>query len=57
MAKINEIKKIFLAFKTKKIQLCLLHCISSYPNNDEGSYLSNIQFLKNKFCKEREFMF
>ncbi len=49
MAKIDEIKKIFLAFKNKKIQLCLLHCVSSYPNNDEGSYLSNIQFLKNKF--------
>ncbi len=49
MAKLNEIEKTYNLFKRKKINLALLHCISSYPNKDETSYLSNIEFLKKNF--------
>ena len=49
MATLGEIKKVYKIFKKKKIDLALLHCISSYPNKDSGSYLSNIKFLKEKF--------
>ena len=49
MASLKEIDKIFSKFKKKKIDLALLHCISSYPNKDDSSYLSNINFLKNRF--------
>ena len=49
MANFFEIKKIYNFFKKKKIELALLHCISSYPNKEENSYLSNINFLKDKF--------
>ena len=30
----------------------MLHCISSYPNKEENSYLSNINYLKKKFSCE-----
>ena len=49
MASFNEIKKINLKFKKKKIPLIILHCISSYPNKNENSYLANISYLKEKF--------
>lgn len=49
MASLKEIDKIYSKFKKKKIDLALLHCISSYPNKDDSSYLSNINFLKNRF--------
>ena len=49
MASFNEIKKIYNIFNKKKIELVLLHCVSSYPNHDENSYLSNINYLKKKF--------
>ena len=29
--------------------MALLHCVSSYPNKEESSYLSNIKYLKNRF--------
>ena len=46
MASIKEIKKAYNFFKNKKIETAFLHCISSYPNKEETSYLSNIDFLK-----------
>ena len=49
MANLNEIKKINIFFKNKKVELAILHCISSYPNKEENSYLSNINYLKKKF--------
>ena len=49
MAKLNEINKVYQIYKRKGIELALLHCVSSYPNIDINSYLSNISFLKNKF--------
>lgn len=49
MASLNEIKKTYKMFKTNKVDLALLHCISSYPNKEEASYLSNIKYLKSKF--------
>ena len=48
MANLNEIK-IHKFFKNKKVELAILHCISSYPNKEENSYLSNINYLKKKF--------
>ena len=45
MASLNEIKKIDKMFKSKKIDHHFLHCISTYPNNEENSYLYNIKFL------------
>ena len=49
LSSLDEIKKITMKFKDHKIDSCLLHCISSYPTNEENSILSNIQFLKDKF--------
>lgn len=49
MASLNEIESVYNTFKKKKIDLALLHCVSSYPNKDKSSYLSNIIFLKKKF--------
>ncbi len=52
MASLKEIKKITKKFESKKIKHCLLHCISSYPNKEEDSFLNNIPFLiKNFNCK------
>tara|TARA_B100000989_G_C19487028_1_gene447970 strand:- start:346 stop:1161 length:816 start_codon:yes stop_codon:yes gene_type:complete len=48
MASIKEIKKAYNFFKNKKIETAFLHCISSYPNKEETSYLSNIDFLKKR---------
>ncbi len=52
MATFNEIKKVNLKFTKAKIKHCLLHCISSYPNKEENSFLSNITFLKDRFNTE-----
>jgi len=49
MASLSEIKKTYSLFKKKNISIALLHCISSYPNKDESSYLSNILYLKKNF--------
>ena len=49
MANLKEIDKVHRIYKNKKIDLALLHCVSSYPNKDESSYLSNINFLKKRF--------
>lgn len=49
MASLKEIDKVYKIFKKKKIDLALLHCVSSYPNKNQSSYLSNINFLKNRF--------
>ena len=46
IANLNEIKKIHKFFKNKKVELAILHCISSYQNKEENSYLSNINYLK-----------
>ena len=49
MASLKEIDKVHKIYKNKKVDIALLHCVSSYPNKDESSYLSNISFLKNRF--------
>ena len=49
MASLKEIDKVYKVFKKKGIDLALLHCVSSYPNKDDSSHLSNIPFLKNRF--------
>ncbi len=49
MASYNEIREVYKKFKKKRIDIALLHCVSSYPNKDETSYLSNIGYLKKKF--------
>ena len=48
MASMKEIKKTNNIFKNKKIPYSFLHCISSYPNLERNSYLSNILDLKKK---------
>ena len=49
MASLPEIKKIYKLFCDKSINLGILHCVSSYPNFEDSSYLSNISYLKKKF--------
>tara|TARA_B100000029_G_C17506943_1_gene934821 strand:+ start:622 stop:1437 length:816 start_codon:yes stop_codon:yes gene_type:complete len=49
MASLKEIKKVNQYFSNKKIEHYLLHCVSSYPNNEENSLLSNIKYLMNNF--------
>ncbi len=49
MASLKEIKKIAEKFKSKKIDYSLLHCISSYPNKEENSFLKNISYLQDHF--------
>ena len=49
MASLNEINNTYNKFKKSKIPVALLHCISSYPNLEQNSYLSNITDLKRKF--------
>ncbi len=45
MASLSEIKKVDKMFKFKKIPHYFLHCISTYPNLENNSYLNNINFL------------
>ncbi len=49
MASLKEINDTYNLFKRQKVKIALLHCISSYPNEDVTSYLSNITYMKNKF--------
>jgi sialic acid synthase SpsE len=49
MASFKEIKKVHKMFKSKAVELAILHCIASYPNDEKSSYLSNISFLQKKF--------
>tara|TARA_B100000780_G_scaffold229515_1_gene169129 strand:- start:277 stop:1104 length:828 start_codon:yes stop_codon:yes gene_type:complete len=49
MASLEEIDKVYKLFNKKKVELALLHCISSYPNTENNSYLSNIKYLQNKY--------
>lgn len=49
MASFSEIRKVYKKFKKHNTEIALLHCVSSYPNKDETSYLSNINLLKKKF--------
>ncbi len=49
MATKKEIDKAYTFFKSKKMKFSFLHCVSNYPNNEESSYLSCINYLKNKY--------
>lgn len=49
MTKLKSIEKLYNILKRKRIEQCILHCISSYPNKEENSYLNNINFLLKKF--------
>ena len=49
MATLKEINQIYKIYRLRKVKLSFLHCISSYPNEDQNSYLSNITFLQKKF--------
>ena len=48
MASLKEINRANLLFKEKKIPHSFLHCISSYPNSEKGSYLANLIDLQKK---------
>ena len=48
MSNLKEIENIYKIYKKRSIKLFILHCISSYPNREQDSLLSNIQFLKKK---------
>ena len=49
--KINEIKRTvdFIKSKNKKILLIILHCVLSYPTNNDDAHLELIKVLKKKF--------
>ena len=49
MAHLSSITNVYKLFKKKKIDTGILHCISSYPNTEENSFLSNIKALKQNF--------
>ena len=49
MSSLTSIEKLYKILKKKNISQNILHCISSYPNKEENSYLANINYLKNKF--------
>lgn len=49
MASLNEIKSITKKFSNKNIKHSLLHCVSSYPNKEENSFLKNISYLNKNF--------
>ena len=49
MANRSEIERAYKFFKSKKIKFSFLHCVSNYPNKEETSYLSCINFLKEKY--------
>ncbi len=49
MATKKEIDKVYKFFKSKKINFSFLHCVSNYPNKEETSYLSCINYLKEKY--------
>jgi len=49
MASLKEISNTYQTFKKNKVPISLLHCVSSYPNLEKNSYLSNISDLKKRF--------
>tara|TARA_B100000035_G_scaffold26353_1_gene20575 strand:- start:1145 stop:1972 length:828 start_codon:yes stop_codon:yes gene_type:complete len=49
MAKLTEIEKVYRLFKHKKVDLSLLHCISSYPTKETDANLSNIIYMVKRF--------
>ncbi len=49
MSNLNSITNTYNLFKKKNVETGILHCISSYPNTEENSFLSNIRVLKQKF--------
>ena len=49
MSSLNSINDAYKLFIKKNIELGILHCISSYPNDEENSFLSNIPILKKNF--------
>jgi N,N'-diacetyllegionaminate synthase len=49
MTNLNSITNTYKLFKKKNIETGILHCISSYPNTEENSFLSNIKILKQNF--------
>lgn len=49
MASFREIAQIHKMFSNRRVDLSILHCVSSYPNNEKSSYLSNISYLKKFF--------
>jgi len=49
MSNLNSIINTYNLFKKKNVETGILHCISSYPNTEENSILSNINVLKQKF--------
>ena len=49
MASINEINKIHKYFLQRNVKHIFLHCISSYPTDENNSLLSNITYLQKKF--------
>ena len=44
-SKLTEIEKVYKLFKHKKVDLSLLHCISSYPTKETDANLSNIIYM------------
>ena len=49
MTNLDEIKKTTLILDESKSDYILLHTVSSYPLNEEDSYLNKINFLKSNF--------
>ena len=49
MSSLSSITNTNNLFKKKNIETGILHCISSYPNTEENSFLGNIKVLKQKF--------
>jgi len=49
MSNMRSITNIHNLFKKNKIETGILHCISSYPNEEENSFLSNLKILKHNF--------
>ena len=49
MATKKEIDNAYKFFKSRKLNFSFLHCVSNYPNKEETSYLSCINYLKEKY--------
>lgn len=49
MATKNEIDRAYKFFKSRKLKFSFLHCVSNYPNREETSYLSCINYLKENY--------
>ena len=46
---LNELTRIVKFYKSNKVKISLLHCISNYPANVSDTYLRSIPFLKDLF--------